>query len=160
MNDKDIRARILGDVHSKIRRGEPILQAAAEYAKLLGISDALATFNIKYLLEKELLQGKVEWSQIGDLVTVTGISPRGIDAIDGVGREAYAVNFNLINVEAPVTNSQFSIGNVDSPSQNRLDSSGSTGSTSVIGNQNVIKDVSGPPPVNVHPYSDQAYGYI
>ena len=148
------------DVYSKSRRGVPILHFPTEYAKLLGISDPLATFNMKYLLDKGLLTGHAEWTQVGDLVNATGISPKGIDAIDGVGRDGYAVNFSIFNVNAPVNNSQFSVGNSGSPSQNKVDSSESPGSTSVVGNSNVVNNVAGAQPIEMHPYDEGTYGYI
>jgi hypothetical protein len=92
--------------------------------------------------------------------TITGISSKGIEAIDGMSREGYAVNFNIINGGATITNSQWSMGNIGSPSQNKVDANGSTGSTNVIGNSNVVHSMNKTQPIDVHPYSEEVYGYL
>src|SRR5438309_1632670 len=100
MENPDIRAKILEDAYNKGMKGLQILHFPLEYAKLLGIPEELAFFNLRYLIKNRLLEGHVEPAGgLGEVIRVTAISPRGIETVEGMGREGLAVNFNIIHVK-------------------------------------------------------------
>jgi len=112
MSDQDIRARILQDLYYKRRNGLEILMRTEAYAKLLGITDDLASFNIQYLA----MAGLVDAGGVGSLGTtkkwwwIKDITSYGIEAVEGTRRQGLAVNFNTININAPITSSQIAAG--------------------------------------------------
>jgi len=112
LGNQDIRAKILQDLYYRRQNGMEILQSPQEYAKLLGIPNDLANFNIQYLAEAGLVQGmpivavgttKKHW-------LVMDLTSYGIEAVEGRRGQDLAVNFSIINVNAPVTQSQIAAG--------------------------------------------------
>lgn len=118
-SNKDIRAKILEDLYNRRQQGKEILSTPAEYAKLLGISEELATFNIQYLLDAGLVRGQ----SIGTVGTtkkrsfVTDLTSFGVEAVEGLAGQNLAVNFSIINVNAPVSQSQIAVGSGISQAQ-------------------------------------------
>jgi hypothetical protein len=112
MSDQEIRAKILQDLYYKRRNGLEILMRTEDYAKLLGISDDLASFNIQYLA----MAGLVDAGGVGSLGTtkkwwwIKDITSYGIEAVEGTRRQGLAVNFNTININAPITQSNIAAG--------------------------------------------------
>jgi hypothetical protein len=112
VSNQDIRANILVDLYYRKQNGMEILQDPQEYAKLLGISNELANFNIQYLAEAGLIQGmpiasagttKKHW-------LVMDLTSYGVEAVEGRRGQELAVNFSIINVNAPITQSQIAAG--------------------------------------------------
>ena len=80
----NIRARILEDIYKREEAGQEILVRPSEYANLLGICEALAEFNIQYLIDAGLVKGQSR----GSLGTtkrwsfVTGLTSFGVAAVN------------------------------------------------------------------------------
>lgn len=90
-----------------------ILTSPQQYAKLLDTPEELANFNMQYLIDRGLVRGKA----LGSLGTtkkdsfVHDLTSFGVEAVEGQAeRQDLAVNFSIINVNAPVTASQIAIG--------------------------------------------------
>jgi len=112
VNNADIRGLILQDIYARKRSGEETVGNAAHFSKLLGIDESLANFNLQYLVESGLLQGEVIAS-IGTtkkIVLVWDLTPFGIEAVEGRAGQRLAINYNIINVNAPVNQSNFAAG--------------------------------------------------
>jgi hypothetical protein len=103
---------ILQDLHYKRRSGIEILMKPDEYARLLGITDDVASFNIQYLA----MAGLVDAGYVAALGTtkkwwyIKDITSYGIEAVEGKRRQGLAVNFSNIIINAPVTQSQIAAG--------------------------------------------------
>jgi hypothetical protein len=114
MSDRDIRAKILGDIYTRKRAGMEIRTTPKQYADFLGISEDVANFNIQYLIDAGLVKGE----SVGSLGTTKKFSflydltSFGVEAVEeeGLARQGLAVNFNLVNVNAPVKESQIAAG--------------------------------------------------
>lgn len=112
LSNQDIRAKILEDLYKRKRQGLEILTRPEEYARLLNIPVELAIFNIQYLISAGLVQGDSwggmgttkKWSFIDDLTAF------GYEAMEGRRGQDLSVNFSIINVNAPVTQSQIAAG--------------------------------------------------
>lgn len=112
LSDQDIRAKILEDIYKRKRQGLEILTRPEEYARLLNIPVELAIFDIQYLISAGLVQGQSsggmgitkKWSFISDLTAF------GYEAVEGRRGQDLSVNFSIINVNAPVTQSQIAAG--------------------------------------------------
>ena len=108
----NIRARILEDIYKREEAGQEILVRPSEYANLLGISEALAEFNIQYLIDAGLVKGQSR----GSLGTtkrwsfVTGLTSFGVAAVERQTGQDLAVNFSIINLSTEVTQSQIAVG--------------------------------------------------
>jgi glycine/serine hydroxymethyltransferase len=112
ISNQDIRAKILQDLYYRKQNGMEILQDPQEYAKLLGISNELTNFNIQYLAEAGLVQGMpiVSTGTTKKHWLVMDLTSYGIEAVEGRRGQDLAVNFSIINVNAPVTQSQIAAG--------------------------------------------------
>jgi hypothetical protein len=155
MENRDIRAKMLEDAFNRGMKGQRPLSTPAEYARLLGITEDVAFFNLRYLIKSGLLEGPIENAgQLGEVITVTAITPRGIRQVEGTEARDPGVNFTIIVITGPVNNSQVSIGSSQSPQVNK-----SPGATTVIGNQNFVA-AGGFQPVEVQPYSQNFYGWL
>jgi hypothetical protein len=112
MANLDIRAKILEDLYNRTQKGIETLTRPSEYAKLLGISDEQAEFNVQYLIGAGLIKGQSR----GALGTtkrwsfVLGLTSYGIEAVEGRAQGNLAVNFSNIIINAPVTQSQIAAG--------------------------------------------------
>lgn len=119
LGDQDIRAKVLEDLYKRKRQGLEILTRPEEYARVLNISVELANFNIEYLISAGLVRGNSsggmgttkKWSFINDLTAF------GYEAVEGRRGKDLAVNFSVINVNAPVTQSQIAAGSSISQTQ-------------------------------------------
>jgi hypothetical protein len=112
VSNQDIRANILVDLYYRKQNGMEILQDPQEYAKLLGISNELANFNIQYLAEAGLIQG-MPIASVGTTKKhwlVMDLTSYGVEAVEGRRGQELAVNFSIINVNAPITQSQIAAG--------------------------------------------------
>ena len=117
--DEDVRAGILKDLYNKRRQGLEILTRPEQYAEALGVSVASANFNIQYLIERELVRGTttgsggttLRWSFIHDITSL------GLDVVEGRGRRDLAINYNIVNINAPVSQSQIAAGSNVSQTQ-------------------------------------------
>ncbi len=119
MNDQDIRAKMLQDLYTRTKKGEETNANAQYYASQLGIDETTANFNLQYLVESRLADGDVIAS-IGTtkkMVLVWSLTHLGIQAVEGGYRRNFDINFNIINVNAPVTQSQIAAGKEISQSQ-------------------------------------------
>lgn len=98
------------------RAGQNLLIQPDEYAKLLGITPQIASYNLQYLIDRGLVKG----SSTGVLgttnrfVMVYDITPRGIDVIEVVQREKLAIN---VNIFGSMIGSQLAIGDNIAQSQ-------------------------------------------
>ncbi len=78
----------------------------------MGISEELAEFNIQYLISAGLVIGQ----SVGSIGTtkkwsfVTDLTSFGVAAVEGEAGQDLPVNFSIINVNAPVTQSQIAVG--------------------------------------------------
>jgi formate dehydrogenase assembly factor FdhD len=109
LTNQDIRAKILEDLYNRKQVGQTILSTVSEYAKLLNIPGDLANFNLQYLVNAGLISGYS--SGFGsNWVYITDITSFGIEAVEGGAQENLAVNFSIININAPVTQSQVASG--------------------------------------------------
>jgi hypothetical protein len=112
MPNEDVRAKILQDLYYRRSHGMEILTRPADYSKLIGVTEDVIAFNIQYLAMAELVIAR----SIGSIGTtkklwfILDISSRGIEAVEGKSREGLAVNFNIININAPVSDSQIAAG--------------------------------------------------
>lgn len=112
MSDQDIRAKILEDIYNRKRAGLEIRTTPEQYAKLLGITEAVANFNIQYLIDAGLVKGQ----SIGSLGTTKKFSflhdltSFGVESVEGLAGRQLAVNYSIINISAPVTQSQIAAG--------------------------------------------------
>ncbi|MCJ7768375.1 hypothetical protein MUP79_08295 [Candidatus Bathyarchaeota archaeon] len=112
LSNQDIRAKVLQDLYNRKQKGMEILTRPEDYAKLLGTSYEVANFNIQYLIDAGLVRGR----SLGSMGTtkkecfVNDLTSFGIEAVEGKGGQDLAVNFSIINVNAPVTDSQIAIG--------------------------------------------------
>lgn len=112
MTDQDIRARILQDIYSRKRAGMEIRTNPQQYAQFLNIPEELANFNIQYLIDAGLVRGKSSgslgttkrYSFLNDLTSF------GIEAVEGRRGQDLAVNYSIININAPVSQSQIAAG--------------------------------------------------
>jgi hypothetical protein len=112
VSNQDIRANILVDLYYRKQNGMEILQDPQEYAKLLGISNELANFNIQYLAEAGLIQG-MPIASVGTTKKhwlVMDLTSYGVEVVEGRRGQELAVNFSIINVNAPITQSQIAAG--------------------------------------------------
>jgi hypothetical protein len=119
LSDEDVRTRILNDLHNRRRQRLEILTAPQEYAQALGISEESANFNIQYLIEARLVRGL----SAGSMGTtrreshIIDITPLGVDVVEGRSRRNLDINYSIINVNAPVLQSQIAAGNNVSQTQ-------------------------------------------
>jgi hypothetical protein len=119
LSNQDIRAKILEELYNKKQLGAEILTKPSEYAKLLAISEELAEFNIEYLIDSNLVKGQStgsigttkKWSHL------LGLTSFGIEAVEGRARGNLAVNFNIINVNGPVSGGQIASGGIITQNQ-------------------------------------------
>jgi len=89
-----------------------ILTTPEQYAKLLAIPEELANFNMQYLIDRGLVRGMARGS-IGTTkktAFVLDLTSFGVEAVEGQAGQDLAVNFSIINVNAPVTDSQIAAG--------------------------------------------------
>lgn len=126
LSNQDIRAKILEDLYNRRQRGQEILTRPKDYAELLGVSIESAEFNIEYLISAGLVRGSSsggfgttkKWSFVSDLTSL------GYEAVEGRRGQDLAVNFSIINIGAPVTQSQIAAGaeirQTQSPNVNTL----------------------------------------
>jgi hypothetical protein len=155
----DIRAKILEDAYSKSVKGDRPLNSPVQYAKLLGITDAEASFDCKYLIKSYLLEGQVIPTTGGDVINITGISPRGIEAVeDPKSRGGLAVNFPIIRISGDIKDSQVSINSPNSQ-QNKANIKDSPGAVFATGRAKVTVQ-GGQKPVDMLPYTTNEAGYI
>lgn len=122
VGNQDIRAKILQDLYYRKQNGMEILQHPQEYAKLLSISNELANFNIQYLAEAGLVQGMpiVSTGTTKKNWLVMDLTSYGIEAVEGRRGQDLAVNFSIINVNAPVTESQIAAGQAIVQTQSKM----------------------------------------
>lgn len=119
LSNEDIRAKILQELYVRRQAGQEIPVQPHEYARLLGLPEDKVAFNIQYLIDVGLVKG----GSSGSLGTtkrwyyVTDLTARGIDAVEGRSRTGFAVNFNIINVNAPVSGGQIASGGVVTQNQ-------------------------------------------
>ena len=112
VDNGDIRAKILENIYVRKQKGMEILTSPSQYADLLAISKDLASFNIQYLIDSGLLYGE----HAGSLGTtrkeliVSDITRFGVDAVEGRSGQNLAVNYKIININAPITQSQVAVG--------------------------------------------------
>jgi len=114
MTDQDIRARILQDIYSRKRAGMEIRTNPQQYAQFLNIPEELANFNIQYLIDAGLVRGKSSGSlgttkRYSFLYDLTSF---GVEAVEGRAGQDLAVNYSIININAPVSQSQIAAGSV------------------------------------------------
>jgi hypothetical protein len=112
MGNEDIRAKILEDIYNRKQKGLEIMTRPQEYADLLTIPVELAEFNIEYLIDRGLVHGQSTGS-IGTTKKrsfVTDLTSYGVEAVEGLARQDLAVNFSIISIAGPVTQSQISVG--------------------------------------------------
>lgn len=153
MEEADVRAKILQELYTRKRGGQELLTSPMQYAKLLGISEEVANFNIQYLISKGLVDGQVipVTGTTKKFVSVNDIGSAGIEAVEGHHREDYAVNFNSITFNAPVSDSQIAGGDVGSQNQRKVDARGSKGTTVQSGERKGV---------DLAPYADEDAGHI
>jgi hypothetical protein len=119
ISDEDSRSRILRNLYDRRRQGLEILSAPQQYAEALGVSEESASFNIQYLIDANLVRGR----SVGSLGTtrrwnyIIDITRLGIDVVEGRSRGSLAINYNIVNVNAPVSQSQIAAGSNVSQSQ-------------------------------------------
>jgi len=112
MTDQDIRAKILQDIYSRKRAGMEIRTNPQQYAQFLNIPEELANFNIQYLIDAGLVRGKSS----GSLGTTKrnsflhDLTSFGVEAVEGRTGQDLAVNYRIININAPVSQSQIAAG--------------------------------------------------
>jgi len=112
LSNEDVRAKILQELYVRRQAGQEIPVQPHQYAALLGLPEDKVAFNIQYLIGVGLVKG----GSSGSLGTtkrwyyVTDLTARGIDAVEGRSRSGFAVNFNIINVNAPVSGGQIASG--------------------------------------------------
>ena len=112
MTDQDIRAKILQDIYSRKRAGMEIRTNPQQYAQFLNIPEELANFNIQYLIDAGLVRGKSS----GSLGTTKrnsflhDLTSFGVEAVEGRRGQDLAVNYSIININAPVIQSQIAAG--------------------------------------------------
>lgn len=114
MDDPAVRGLILRDMYQRKREGREILTSPSQYADLLSMSPEVVSFDLEYLLEKGLVEGNAI-SVLGTtkkVVMVHNITAYGIDAVEGRHREQLEINFNVVNVAAPVTGQIAAGGNI------------------------------------------------
>ncbi len=58
LDNQDIRAKILQDLYTRKSKGEETSGNATYYAKLLGIDETSANFNLEYLISSYLVEGQ------------------------------------------------------------------------------------------------------
>jgi len=83
-----------------------------QYAQFLNIPEELANFNIQYLIDAGLVRGKSSgslgttkrYSFLHDLTSF------GVEAVEGRRGQDLAVNYSIININAPVIQSQIAAG--------------------------------------------------
>lgn len=113
MENQNIRAKILQDIYTRVRDKKEVLSRPSDYASLLDIEENLATFNLRYLVEKKLVAGQVIYSPSSttvQTVVVWNITDAGIDAVEGHSRAGLAINFGIMNVNSTVNQSQQAAG--------------------------------------------------
>ena len=124
LNNQDIRAKILEDIYARELEGEEPLPHSSDYASLLRIDEAIANFNLDYLVKRGLVDAKTIGG-IGELrkmPLVYGLTPFGIESVEGRSGRDLAINYQIINVNAPVSG-QVAIGDQVSQTQsNSIDS--------------------------------------
>lgn len=155
MEHEDVRAKILKDAYDRGTKGQPVLSSPIEYARLLGIPEEQATFNVKYLINANLLDGQVLRTINLEVVNVTGITNQGIEAVeDPQKRGSLNVNWAAITLHGDFT--QISIGSTNSP-QGKVDKS--PNATTTVGDDNVVR-IGGFQPVEVNPYPQGFFGTL
>jgi hypothetical protein len=159
MDDQEIRARILESLYNLKRAGEELLTQPDQYAKLTGAPQEQVNFDMQYLIDKGLVKGQTPGSlgSTKKYVFITDITAAGVEAVEGRNRERYAVKFNVININAPVTGSQIAGGDVQSQVQTTQNASG--GGVAIQGDQNKV-EIKSQQEVQQEPYEPGEIGRI
>jgi hypothetical protein len=112
VSNQDIRAKILEDIYRRKQQGLEVLITPAEYAKFLGIPEELANFNVQYLIDAHLVEGQSSGSMgtTKKLCFLHDLTSFGVEAVEGRAGRELAVNYSIINITAPVTQSQIAAG--------------------------------------------------
>src|SRR2546425_3177950 len=111
LSNADIRARIMKDLYERTMKQEEPPGNEREYATLLGVSETLAKVNLQYLVESNLVKGDVLFglgTTLTQTVIVSGLTPYGIEAVEGVSSRKESVSWNLLG---PIIGSNVAIGN-------------------------------------------------
>ena len=103
---------MLQDIYTRAKAGQETAANAQYYASLLGIDETSANFNLQYLVESGLADGKIipSLGTTKKTTLVWGLTHLGIQAVEGTVRRSFDINFNIITINAPVNQSQIAVG--------------------------------------------------